>query len=161
MKRILFILALLLTVAAASAQQPQGERPQDKAEWLQQMRSAKHTFLTRELGLTTQQQSRFFAVYDKMDDELNKVNADTRALERRIADAGEGTVSDLEYDVATEALFNQRAKESEIELRYLPEFREILNKEQLFKLKEAERRFSMNMMRRHHQIRQGEGRRNK
>lgn len=131
----------------------QAPADRDTEQWVKEVRDYKHAFLAKELGLSREQQPKFFKVYDAMDDEIARVNSETRKLERRISEMPPTDVTDLEYDMATEALFNQRSKESEIELRYLPEFKEILTKKQLFELKNAERKFSMNMMRRHHELR--------
>lgn len=149
-KRCLLPLIAFLACVSAIAQPP---ADRDMEQWVKETRDFKHAFLAKELNLSREQQPKFFKVYDAMEDEMARVNSETRKVERRILDASEGEVADLEYDMATEALFNQRAKESEIELRYLPEFKEILTKKQLFELKNVERKFSMTMMRRHHELR--------
>ena len=82
-----------------------------------------------------------------MEDETATLNNETRQLERRISDSTE-KVSDLEYEKATEALFELKIKEGEIEKSYMPRFAEILKPEQLFKLKSAERSFTNDLI--HH-----------
>lgn len=149
MMKIKMLIAVLLVAIAASAQ----SSDPGKAQWTKEMREYKHAFLAKELDLSAQQQTKFFKVYDKMDDELMQVNDETRRLEKRIDDASADDVTDLELDMATDAIFNLKAKESEIELRYLPELRDVLTKQQLFNLKKAERKFTMSMMRRHHDLR--------
>lgn len=151
-KTIILLFAIMLSVTALHAQNPDNDA-NNMTRWLNEMREYKHTFLTQQLELTREQQARFFAVYDKMEDEINKINSDTRAMQRRIASTDDNSVTDLEYDMAIQAQFEQKKKEAEIEERYLPELKEILTKKQLFNLKEAERRFSMRMMRRHHELR--------
>lgn len=151
MKKVfLFMLLFVATVVSASAQAPQNER--DMQQWLREVREYKHSFLAQKLDLSRDQQNKFFPIYDKMDDELAKLNAETRALEKKINDAPKGSVTDLEYDMAIQALFQLKAKEAEIENSYLDSFKGILSKEQLFKLKSCEKKFMMNMMRRHHEI---------
>ena len=152
MKKALILLIALLIGGFC------GAYAQDNAEstsrWLTEMREYKHSFLARELNLNRDQQQKFFAVYDKMEDEINKLNSDIRTMQRRISQAEDGTVSDLEYDMAIQAIYEAKAKEAEIEARYLPELKEVLTKKQLFDLKNAEQRFNMNMMRRHHELRE-------
>ena len=63
--------------------------------------------------------------------------------------------SDLEYEKATEALFELRSREGDIDRKYYPQLREILSKKQLFKLKSAERRFGRHLMKH----REGKGKR--
>lgn len=154
---IIIVMAMLMPLSLyAQAQQGPGDK--DMTQWVKDIRDYKHAFIAKELGLSREQQNKFFKVYDAMDDELAQVNSETRRLERRISEMPKEDVTDLEYDMATEALFNLRAKESEIELRYLPELRDVLTKEQLFNLKTVERKFQMNMMRRHHELSGKKGR---
>ena len=153
MKRsIVFLLACVAFVTAAVAQAP---TPPDKDvdQWVKEVREFKHAYLARELNLSREQQPKFFKVYDAMEDEIAGLNNETRRMSKRVKELPEGEVTDLEYDMATDALFNLKAKEAKVELRYLPEFKEILDKKQLFMLKDAERKFTMKMMRRHHDLR--------
>ena len=82
-----------------------------------------------------------FEVYDKMEAETDKIASETRDLERKISESNDD-VSDLEYDTATDAMFELKIKEGEIEKSYLEKFRSILTKRQLFMLKSAERNFN-------------------
>lgn len=122
-------------------------------KWLKDVREFKHTYLAKELSLSREQQNKFFPIYDQMEDDINKLNQETRAIEREINEAPEESVTDLKYDMAIEALYNLKANEAEIENSYLEQFRNILSKRQIFLLKGAEKKFSLDMMKRHHQIR--------
>jgi Spy/CpxP family protein refolding chaperone len=148
-KSTITLLIILLTATVAMAVQKDNG---DKKQWLKEMREYKHSFLAKDLELSRDQQNKFFPIYDKMDDELMKVNGETRDLEQKVADSDKP--SDLEYDMAIQAIFDLKGKEAEIEGRYLDQFREILTKRQLFQLKNSERKFSMQMMRKHHQIKE-------
>lgn len=155
MKRsIVFFLACVAYVTAAVAQAP---TPPDKDvdQWVKEVREYKHAFLAKELDLSREQQTKFFKVYDAMEDEVAALNNETRRMCKRVKDISEDDVTDLEYDMATDAMFNLKAKEAEIELRYLPDLKDVLNKKQLFGLKDAERKFTMVMMRRHHDLKAG------
>ena len=153
MKQVIYI--LILTVFAcimpARAQQTDTdpELPQ-RQEFYKELRDYKHRFLARELDLSREQQQKFFSVYDKMEAETNKLNSDTREMERRVLDEPDG-VTDLEYDNAINTLFDLKIREGEIEKDYMEKFRDILTRRQLFMLKSAERNFSRDLMM--HQIR--------
>lgn len=123
----------------------QEENTVDRQRFFKEMRDYKHRYLARELGLTKDQQNRFFPVYDEMEDETTKINDETRDLERRISESSDD-VSDLEYDKATEALFDLKIHEGEIEKEYMNKFKDVLTKKQLFSLKSAERKFNRELM---------------
>ncbi len=92
-----------------------------------------------------------------MEDETTKLNSETRELERRIAESPED-VTDLEYEKATEALFDLKIKEGEIEKSYADQFKTILTNKQLFMLKSAERNFSRDLMQHQQRLRMERGR---
>lgn len=145
------ILAYLIFSFMLSASQlyardnDQEENTVDRQRFFKEMRDYKHRYLARELGLTKDQQNRFFPVYDEMEDETTKINDETRDLERRISESSDD-VSDLEYDKATEALFDLKIHEGEIEKEYMNKFKDVLTKKQLFSLKSAERKFNRELM---------------
>lgn len=150
MKKTIFLLtlfALLIPALGMSAQTPDNDSIDRKETFMKEFRDYKHRFLTKELSLSRDQRDKFFPLYDQMEDETTTLNNDTRQLERRISESTE-KVNDLEYEKATEALFELKIKEGEIEKSYLPKFAEILSPEQLFKLKSAERSFTNDLI--HH-----------
>lgn len=150
MKKTIFfltLLALLIPALGLSAQTPDNDSIDRKETFLKEFRDYKHRFLTKELSLSREQRDKFFPLYDQMEDETTTLNNDTRQLERRISESTE-KVNDLEYEKATEALFELKIKEGEIEKSYLPKFAEILSPAQLFKLKSAERSFTNDLI--HH-----------
>lgn len=149
-KSVLLLIGFFLALGTFSASAQ--EQDDNTSRWLNEVREFKHSFLARELDLSREQQQKFFPIYDSMEDELGKVNADIRAISRRISSLEPSEVTDTDYDMAIQAIYEAKGKEAEIEQRYLPEFKEVLTKQQLFKLKGAEQRFNMGMMRRHHQL---------
>lgn len=150
----LLILGLLMPIAVM-AQNAGGERPDGDAskreQWFKEMRTKKHEFLIRELELTSEQQEPFFAIYDKMDDELKAINDQTRALERRVSKKADAT--DAEYDAAIEAVYSQRYREWMVESQAKEQLSKILNKRQMLKLKRAEFKFTRALMKQHRQAR--------
>ncbi len=138
------LISLILSSIPATAQTADNS---ERRQWFKEMRDFKHNYLSRELSLSKEQQTAFFPLYDEMEDELNKLNNETRDMEQKIREAS--TVTDLEYDKATEAIYEQKGKEYEIEKSYFDRFASILSKKQLFELKGAERKFTRNLMKQH------------
>ena len=118
--------------------------PENRERWKSELRNYKHDFMARELDLSRDQQSKFFPLYDQMEDSIEQINADTRELEKRIGD----DASDIQTEAAARALFEQKSREGQLELEYFDSFKTILTPRQLLKLKSAERQFMRRLM--HH-----------
>lgn len=137
MKRYITFILLVALFAPLCQIDAKGGRNRD--EWFKKIREYKHEFIANELGLTPEQQQKFFPIYDKMEDEIFKVTNETRQLEIKVS---EGNVTDLEYDNATRAISELKQKEAAIELKYLDQFKSVISSKQLFMLKKAERKFA-------------------
>lgn len=142
---------------------PASARPQhaprseeDRQRFRAEMRNYKHDFLARELELTREQQRDFFPVYDEMDDEIDRINTETRELERKVATKEDAT--DTEIEAAARAVFSQKSAEGEVEQKYFDKFRQILKGKQLLKLRNAERDFTRQLMRHHRKARKNQNR---
>lgn len=148
MRRFLTILCVILV--AASTAMAQGNRPskEQRKQWMREMRKAKIEYLTKELDLDQSHQDEFTTTYSEMETELHKLGHDTREYGRQIRRKmnSDAKVSDVEYDKASEALFELKGKENEIEMRYYEKFRKILTPQQLFKLKIAEQQWTRELM---------------
>lgn len=144
MKRIIFLLSLVALFANSLSIYARGQEDSDLVQFKKEFREYKHRFLSKQLELTKDQEMPFFDVYDRMEDETAKITNETRDFEKKLMEAEE--VSDLEYDTATDALFELKIKEGEIEKSYLEKLRTILTKKQLFLLKSAERKFNRELM---------------
>ena len=79
---LLFILLVIAAAIPSIAQNPVLSSA-DRQRWLSEIRGYKHDYLARELDLTREQQQDFFPLYDAMEDEVERINADTRELEQR------------------------------------------------------------------------------
>ncbi len=143
MNRIYIIIAFLVTVVTQATAQPR-QIPENRERWKSELRSYKHDFMSRELDLSREQQSKFFPLYDQMEDSIEQINADTRELEKRIGD----NATDIETEAAARALFEQKSREGQLELEYFDSFKTILTPRQLLKIKNAERQFMRRLM--HH-----------
>lgn len=143
MNRIYLIILFIATVASSALAQPR-PTPENRERWKSELRNYKHDFMVRELDLSRDQQSKFFPLYDQMEDSIEQINTDTRELEKRIDD----DASDIETEAAARALFEQKSREGQLELEYFDSFKTILTPRQLLKLKSAERQFMRRLM--HH-----------
>jgi Spy/CpxP family protein refolding chaperone len=140
-------LTLLTSLPSFAAGQATGEREQ----WMTQMRQYKRTYFTKELELSRDQQNKFYPLYEEMEDQINKINDDARSMEKRV---GEMTnPSDLEYEKATEAVYDSAVRCAQLERDYMDKFQNILSRKQLFKLKSVERKFSREVMKQHNRLR--------
>lgn len=139
-----------------TAQEASKPTQSDKEKWFKEAREMKHQFLAKELQLTKEQQKPFFDLYDRMEDESVKVQRETRQMERNVNKLG-ADATDLDYERASDALFDVKQKEASIELRFKEEFKKILTPRQLFLLKGAERKFTKELMNRHQKLRNAQG----
>lgn len=147
-----FVLALAaLGATAQSESRDTAEREKIMAE----LRPYRHKFLIKNLSLSKEQSERFLPLYDSMDDELQKINEETRAIERRVND--DADADDAEVEAAAKATFEQKSREAEVEMTYYKEFKEILTPRQLLRLKGAERSFNQWLVRNHRRMSRGRG----
>ena len=151
-KIILTLIVIICAAASAAAQRPaRGEvTPEQRTEWMQQYRDFKHKYLARMLRLADEQQEKFFAVYDQMDDELAAISQQTRELEQKyLAEGAEYT--DEEYTEAAQQLYMMKSKEAKIEADYFDQLKETLTPRQLVQLKSVERDFAKRLQRQRHE----------
>jgi Spy/CpxP family protein refolding chaperone len=121
-------------------------------EWMKELRQYKHDMFAKRLNLSREQQEKFFPLYDEMDNSVMELNRNTRMLEDKIV-RSKDKVSDLEYEKSAEAIYEMTKKQGEIEMEYFAKFKTILTPQQLFRLKQAERDFSRELMRQHSRAR--------
>jgi Spy/CpxP family protein refolding chaperone len=139
------IIALISLSAAFCSLNAQAQRLSDDElqKALTEMRNFKHSVFTKELQLSKDQQQKFFDVYDAMDRELMVIGNEVRDLERKtIADE---KATDTECAATARAQFEQKKRESEVELKYFDRLADVLTPRQLVKLKSAERKIAMQL----------------
>ena len=139
MKRIIAIVILMLTVASVTTAQQNG-----RTKFATDMYQAKHEMIIEELGLTPTQQKQFMPMYEQMEREIYQVNRTARALAAEVEK--KKNPSDRDYEAAAAALSNTRMREGEIEAKYFEKFSKVLSKKQLFQLKQAEVKFTREMI---------------
>lgn len=123
---------------------------ENRERYINEIRAYKHNYIAKELELSKEQQKEFFTVYDEMEDELMKINDETRELERKTE--ADKDASDTELEAAATAIFSQKQKEGEIEMSYFDKFKKILNNRQLLRLKNTERKFTQQLVRHHRRL---------
>lgn len=148
---ILLLLSVVLTAIAALAQGQYS--PADRQRWLGEMRTLKNEYLTRELGLSKEQQRDFLPLYNEMENEINRLNTETRETESRAAADADAT--DLQLENAARTIFEQKRAEGQIEMTYFDKFKEILTPRQLLQLKNAERKFTQQLVKRRRHMSRG------
>ncbi len=138
MKRIASILILVLAMASTATAQ------NSRTKFSTDMYQAKHEMIIQECGLTMTQQKQFMPLYEQMEREIYQVNRNARALASEVEK--KKNPSDRDYEAAASALSTTRMQEGEIETRYFEKFSKILTKKQLFQLKQAEVKFTREMV---------------
>lgn len=142
--------ALMMSVSVCASPQPQGKGKGkgSRSEWIKEMRRYKAEFMADKLKLTDEQKAKFIPIYEEMDERTAKVEREARQMEHDVKKKGT-QATDTEYEKAAEALTELKGKQGAIEMEYLPKFKAILTKEQLFKMKGAERDFMKELMEHH------------
>ena len=138
MKKIVSVLILVMACSMLATAQ------NGRTKFATDMYQAKHEMIIEELGLTQTQQKQFMPLYEQMEREVYEVNRNARALAREVEN--KKNPSDRDYEVAASALSNTRMREGEIEAKYFEKFSKILSKKQLFQLKQAEAKFTREML---------------
>lgn len=149
-QRFLIATLLLLGLMAADMNAQSALSENDRSRWLSEIREYKHEFLAKDLELTREQQRDFFPLYDSMEDEVERINSETRALESKVSESKEA--SDLEIENASRTIFEQKRAEGQVEMTYFDKFKEILSPRQLLRLKNAERRFTQQLVKHHRRV---------
>lgn len=154
MKRQLLLLITLLAFMPVTlrAQKTASHDAGRHAQWMEEMRTLRVNYVAKELDLTKQQAERFTPLYQQMSRELEKVMTDTRRMCESVRKKG-NAATDLELEKAAEAAYEQKGKESAIEMRYFSRYKSILTPRQLFKLRKAEHKFNRELMKQHRQRR--------
>ncbi len=104
-----------------------------------EMREFKIKFLAQEMELREDQVKSFADLYNKMSDERHAALEAGRKAEERLRGLQNPTEAD--YRAASDAISAARDKEAGIRQKYEAKFKKLLTPKQMFKMKEAERKF--------------------
>lgn len=138
MKKYFAIAIMTLAISLAATAQS------GRTKFATDMYQAKHEMIIEAMGLTQTQQKQFMPLYEQMEREIYQVNRSARALASEVEK--KSNPSDKDYETAAMALSNTRMREGEIEAKYFEKFSKILSKKQLFQLKQAEVKFTREML---------------
>ena len=140
-----FLIAALMLPAVMQAQRNFGR---DRESWMKEIQQYKNDFIAKKLELTDEQRAKFLPLYNSMDVEFRKVQEESEQLSRQTM-GKEDKATDLEYEKAAEAMYELKGRENAIEMKYFEEYKTILTPQQLFKLKDAEKDFTRELMKQH------------
>lgn len=141
MKRTtLLLLSILLSITAVVAQHNDARHRQ----WLKEMQQAKLEYFIKELGITSDQKAQFTTTFNDMEAEMSTLRENIGSLRRTIRDKSNPT--DLDYEKAAEAQFEQSQREGAIMLKYYAKYKTFLSKKQLFDYQRVEHRWMKKVM---------------
>lgn len=141
MKRVILILSMVMALIVPMSAQQKGDKGKD--EMRKEMRDFKIKFISKAMELNGETAVKFSEVYGRMDAEKHKLFRETRQLQRKVKNSKDATEAD--YEAATKALTEAKAKDAEIEKKYDAEFATFLNSKQIYKMKAAEGEFMERM----------------
>lgn len=147
MNKFFAFIAILACACTAAMAQRQHMTDEERDLWLAELRQYKHEFMAKELSLSSDQQEAFFPLYDEMDDQLTQIAMEVRDLEVEINSSTSASAEEVQ--AAAFALFDQKRRESVVELLYFEKFKDTLTPKQLFRLKNAERKFTQQLVKHH------------
>jgi Spy/CpxP family protein refolding chaperone len=113
----------------------------NNSQWAQEMLNYKHDFIAEQTGMTQAQRDKFMPMYEAMEKEIFAVHRTAREQAKKISTTTKA--SDQDYANAARAMSQVKVKEGEIEGRYFERFSKILSKKQMFLLKQAEMKFTL------------------
>lgn len=146
MRRLpLIALAALLmcctTVATAKDKTSAGNG--NRSQWTQEMLDYKHDFIAEQTEMTQAQRDKFMPLYEAMEKEVFAAHRTAREQAKKVSSS---KATEHDYATAARAMSQVKVKEGEIEGRYFEKFSKILSKKQMFQLKQAEMKFSRQML---------------
>jgi len=100
----------------------------------------RNVFLTAEIGLTTEEVSKFIPLENEFKMKLFEIGRDCRRLTQE--SQAKKNISDAEYMKAIDCYLENRLKEAQLEKDYFEKFKKILKPEKLYKYHQADAKFS-------------------
>lgn len=136
-RRILTLLLMAFVIAAVPAWAQKNEKK--GGHKFREMLEFKIKYLSQEMELKGDQQSKFVTLYTQMSNEIHEAMASAGKLKRKVEKDKNAT--DADYQRASQALSDAQAKVGQIEKKYQEKFKTFLSQKQLFKMKEAEEKY--------------------
>ena len=124
-----------------------------KEEREERIKAQKIAFISNELELTPEEAEKFWPVYNQYEDELESKHKEKRKAMKQLRDIDE--LSEEEAHKLTKRIFELEAQETEIRLKYLDKFADVLGKKKASMVFMAEEKFKRELLKRIKQGRQG------
>jgi Spy/CpxP family protein refolding chaperone len=142
---LIALAALLMCCSSvASAKDAAGKSRSNRSQWTQEMLDYKHDFIAEQTEMTQAQREKFMPLYEAMEKEVYAAHRTAREQARKVSSTTKA--SEQDYATAARAMSQVKVKEGEIEGRYFEKFSKILSKKQMFQLKQAELKFTRQMI---------------
>ena len=139
--RILYTVMALLLAVPSFAQKTSGHGHNDARH--KEMLEFKLKFLADEIDLRDDQKKQFNEIYTQMENERRAAFRKIRNAERTIKSKKDASEED--YEKATNEIAAAREEMAQIEKKYDEKLAAVLTKKQMFKLKDAEKKFQDTM----------------
>lgn len=139
--RILFILFSICLFIPAFSQKNCDEG--SHAAKRKEMTQFKLDYLAKEIDLREDQKKQFYELYGQMEAERRAIFKKMKAAEKSISENKNAGESD--YDKATKEINAAKSEMAVVEKQYDDKFSTFLSKKQMYKLKEAEAKFTQKM----------------
>lgn len=112
---------------------------QGRGDVSKELQEYKIKYLAQEMDLKPDQQTRFIEVYTRMSNEKQKIFRAAHDVERKVR--SDNSASSADYQRANEAMSQAKIREGQIDKKYDAEFKKFLTDKQIYKMKEAEKKF--------------------
>ena len=140
-RKLFFI--FILSIMGVGIVSAQGHHRKDREKMMKELWEFKLKYLAQEMELQSDQQERFFALYNEMSAKRRECMSAAWKLERKVKRSKDATESD--YEAAAEAMSKAKIEDAKIEKEYDEKFSEFLSQKQIYKMKTAENEFRKNM----------------
>lgn len=134
---------LMCCTAVATAKDNTSSGNGNRSQWTQEMLDYKHDFIAEQTEMTQAQRDKFMPLYEAMEKEVFAAHRTAREQAKKVSSS---KATEQDYATAARAMSQVKVKEGEIEGRYFEKFSKILSKKQMFQLKQAEMKFSRQML---------------
>ncbi|MFT4600471.1 MAG: hypothetical protein ACI857_000645 [Arenicella sp.] len=144
MKRLLFILSILLA-SATFAQPGQGpNKQQKKKDREERIKAEKIAFITTQLDLNSKEAEKFWPIYNEYEAKIEENRKSHRSQAKKLRNYDE--LSEDEAYSTTEKLLELEVAGSKIRQEYLVKFAAALGKKKAAKVYHAEERFKRELL---------------
>ncbi len=130
--------ALCLSLALYAQQGKKGPRFSKE-----EFRARQEAYLTEKAELTKGEAAQFFPVYFELQDKKQAINHEGW---KRMRKGKAPNTTDKEYEEIVEDILKTRIEADQLDLEYLAKFKKILSAKKIYKLQQAEMKFSRDIL---------------